>query len=171
MLVNGVLLVTITAVVLIGTIFPLLSDPLGGVRTSVGPGYYQRTAVPLAIAVLLVMGVTPALRAHDRTQALRRLAVPGGVALATVAVVGLLSRPGPAALTAFGAAAFVLTGLAAELAAGCDGPARTGDGAGSPGSSGTPESPWSRWASPDPRHTARTPNGPSAPESPCGWPT
>ncbi|WP_446213504.1 heme lyase CcmF/NrfE family subunit [Micromonospora sp. IBSANI012] len=117
-LVNGVLLVTIAAVVLIGTIFPLLSDSLGEVRTSVGPGYYQRTAVPLAIAVLLVMGVmgvTPALRARDRTQALRRLAVPGGVALATVAVVGLLSRPGPAALTAFGAAAFVLTGLTAEL--------------------------------------------------------
>ncbi|MGC5021310.1 heme lyase CcmF/NrfE family subunit [Micromonospora sp. DT47] len=114
-LVNGVLLVTIAAVVLIGTIFPLLSGPLGGVRTSVGPGYYQRTAVPLAIAVLLVMGATPALRVRDRTQALRRLAVPGGVALATVAVVGLLSRPGPATLTAFGAAAFVLTGLTAEL--------------------------------------------------------
>ncbi|SCF06633.1 cytochrome c-type biogenesis protein CcmF [Micromonospora coriariae] len=115
-LVNGVLLVTITAVVLIGTIFPLLSEPLGGVRTSVGPGYYQRTAVPLAIAVLLMMGVTPALRVRDRTQALRRLALPGAVALATVAVVGLLSRPGLPALTAFGAAAFVLTGVAAELA-------------------------------------------------------
>ncbi|MDH6464142.1 cytochrome c-type biogenesis protein CcmF [Micromonospora sp. A200] len=114
-LVNGVLLVTIAAVVLIGTIFPLLSGPLGGVRTSVGPAYYQRTAVPLAIAVLLVMGATPALRVRDRTQALRRLAVPGGVALATVAVVGLLSRPGPTTLTAFGAAAFVLTGLTAEL--------------------------------------------------------
>ncbi|MFF4875058.1 heme lyase CcmF/NrfE family subunit [Micromonospora sp. NPDC000668] len=115
-LVNGVLLVTIAAVVLIGTIFPLLSEPLGGVRTSVGPGYYQRTAVPLAIAVLLMMGVTPALRVRDRTQALRRLALPGAVALATVAVVGLLSRPGLPALTAFGAAAFVLTGVAGELA-------------------------------------------------------
>ncbi|SIM83080.1 heme lyase CcmF/NrfE family subunit [Micromonospora cremea] len=115
-LVNGVLLVTIAAVVLIGTIFPLLSEPLGGVRTSVGPGYYQRTAVPLAIAVLLMLGVTPALRVRDRTQALRRLALPGAVALATVAVVGLLSRPGLPALTAFGAAAFVLTGVAAELA-------------------------------------------------------
>ncbi|RZU75315.1 cytochrome c-type biogenesis protein CcmF [Micromonospora kangleipakensis] len=114
-LVNGVLLVTIAAVVLIGTIFPLLSGPLGGVRTSVGPDYYHRTAVPLAIVVLLAMGVTPALRGHDRTRALRRLAVPGAVALATVAVVGLLSRPGLPALTAFGTAAFVLTGLAGEL--------------------------------------------------------
>ena len=114
-LVNAVLLVAIAAVVLIGTIFPLLSGPLGGVRASVGPDYYQRTAVPLAVVVLLAMGVTPALRVRDRARALRRLVVPGGVALATVAVVGLLSRPGLPALAAFGAAAFVLTGLAGEL--------------------------------------------------------
>ncbi|GAA2706335.1 heme lyase CcmF/NrfE family subunit [Micromonospora olivasterospora] len=113
-LVNGVLLVTIAAVVLIGTVFPLLSGPLGGVRASVGPPYYERTAVPLAVAVLLVMGTLPAVTA--RAGGLRRLAVPGGVALTTVAAVGLLSRPGAAALTAFGAAAFVLTGVAAELA-------------------------------------------------------
>ncbi|RGC66750.1 Cytochrome c-type biogenesis protein CcmF [Micromonospora sp. MW-13] len=114
-LVNGVLLVTLAAVVLIGTVFPLLSGPLAGVRTSVGPGYYQRTAVPLAIVLLLAMGVTPALRAGGWTRAVRRLAVPGGVALATVAVVGLLSRPGLPALTAFGTAAFVLAGLVGEL--------------------------------------------------------
>ncbi|MEU8264040.1 cytochrome c-type biogenesis CcmF C-terminal domain-containing protein [Micromonospora sp. NPDC048999] len=111
-LVNGVLLVTIAAVVLVGTVFPLLSAPLG-VRAAVGPAYYQRTAVPLAIVVLLLAGVVPALR--DRARGLRRLAVPGGAALATVALVGLFSRPGLPALTAFGAAAFVLAGLAGQL--------------------------------------------------------
>lgn len=115
-LVHGVLLVTIAAVVLIGTILPLLTAPLTGTRSSVGPAYYQRTAVPLAVVVLLVMGVTPALRVRDRSAALRRLVVPAAAGLGTVALVGLLSRPGPAALTAFGAAAFVLTGLAGDLA-------------------------------------------------------
>ncbi|MEH0841989.1 cytochrome c-type biogenesis CcmF C-terminal domain-containing protein [Micromonospora sp. CPCC 205711] len=114
-LINGVLLVTIAAAVLIGTIFPLLSGPLGAARVSVGPDYYQRTAVPLAVVVLLVMGMTPALRVRDRAAAARRLVLPGGVALATVAAVGLLSRPGLPALTAFGAAAFVLVGLAREV--------------------------------------------------------
>ncbi|MGC3864271.1 heme lyase CcmF/NrfE family subunit [Micromonospora chersina] len=115
-LVHGVLLVTIAAVVLIGTILPLLTAPLTGTRSSVGPAYYQRTAVPLAVVVLLVMGVTPALRVRDRSAALRRLVVPAAAGLGTVALVGLLSRPGPAALTAFGAAGFVLTGLAGDLA-------------------------------------------------------
>ncbi|MGR6320226.1 cytochrome c-type biogenesis CcmF C-terminal domain-containing protein [Micromonospora soli] len=114
-LVNGVLLVTIAAVVLIGTVLPLLSGPLGGPRVSVGPDYYQRTAVPLAVVLLLVAGVTPALRVRDRAAAVRRLVLPTAAALATVAATGLLSRPGPPALAAFGAAAFVLAGLAGEL--------------------------------------------------------
>ncbi|TDC40569.1 heme lyase CcmF/NrfE family subunit [Micromonospora sp. 15K316] len=114
-LVNGVLLVTIAAAVLIGTIFPLLTEPLTGARTNVGPGYYQRTAVPLAVAVLLLAGVAPAVRrAGDRAVA-RRLVLPAVAALATVAAVGLISRPGLPALVAFGAAAFTLTGLAGQL--------------------------------------------------------
>ncbi|MEU5942997.1 cytochrome c-type biogenesis CcmF C-terminal domain-containing protein [Micromonospora sp. NPDC047548] len=124
-LINGVLLVTIAAAVLIGTVFPLLAEPLTGSRASVGPGYYQRTAVPLAIVLLLLMGVTPALRVRDRAEALRRLALPGAAALATVAVVGLLSRPGRPALTAFGAAAFVLAGAAGQLAGRRAGAARS----------------------------------------------
>jgi cytochrome c-type biogenesis protein CcmF len=123
-LVNAVLLVTIAATVLIGTVFPPLAEPLSGVRTSVGPGYYQRTAVPLAVVVVLLAGATPALRVRDRRAALRRLAGPGAVALATVAVVGLVSRPGPAVLAAFAAAAFVLTGLLTGVAGGHRRPGR-----------------------------------------------
>jgi cytochrome c-type biogenesis protein CcmF len=115
-LVNAVLLVTVTAVVLIGTVLPLLTEPLTGSRASVGAGYYQRTAVPLAVVVLLLAGLPPALRGRNPGEARRRLVLPGAAALGTVATVGLLSRPGPAALTAFGAAAFVLTGLVATRA-------------------------------------------------------
>ncbi|GIJ26396.1 cytochrome c biogenesis protein CcmF [Micromonospora qiuiae] len=117
-LVNAVLLGTVAAAVLIGTVLPLLAEPLTGARIGVGPGYYQRTAVPLAVVVLLLAGLPPALRSRNRHEAVRQLALPGAAALATVAAVGLLSRPGPAALTAFGAAAFVLTGLFAAGARG-----------------------------------------------------
>ncbi len=117
-LINATLLGTVAAAVLIGTVLPLLAEPLTGSRVGVGPGYYQRTAVPLAVVVLLLAGLPPALRSRTRADALRRLALPGAAALATVAAVGLLSRPGPAALTAFGAAAFVLTGLFAAGARG-----------------------------------------------------
>ncbi|MFI7427678.1 cytochrome c-type biogenesis CcmF C-terminal domain-containing protein [Micromonospora sp. NPDC049836] len=113
LLANAVLLVGVTAVVLIGTVLPLLAEPITGGRASVGAGYYHRTAVPLAVVVLVLAGLPPALRSRAGT--LRRLALPAAAAAATVAAVGLLSRPGTAALTAFGAAAFVLTGLLAAL--------------------------------------------------------
>ena len=68
-LVNAVLLVTVAAAVLIGTVLPLLTEPLTGTRASVGPGYYERTAVPLAVVLLLLAGVTPALWVRDRAAA------------------------------------------------------------------------------------------------------
>ncbi|SDZ20648.1 cytochrome c-type biogenesis protein CcmF [Micromonospora pattaloongensis] len=109
---NAALLLTIAATVLTGTVLPLLAEPVTGSRAAVGAGYYHRTAVPLAVLVLLLAGVTPALRVRGRAEALRRLVLPGAAGLATVACVGLSSRPGTAALTGFGAAAFVLAGLA-----------------------------------------------------------
>jgi cytochrome c-type biogenesis protein CcmF len=115
LLANAVLLVTITAAVLIATVFPLLAEPLSGTRTTIGPGFYQRTAVPLAVALLLVMGVAPAVAHRQHAEGARRLRLPGAAALATVAMVGLLSKPGLPSLIAFGAAAFVLVGLAAQL--------------------------------------------------------
>lgn len=127
LLANAVLLVTITAAVLIGTVFPLLAEPLSGTRTTVGPAYYQRTAVPLAVAVLLVMGVAPDVARRHGPEGLRRLRLPGCAALATVAVVRLVSKPDLAALTAFGAAAFVLVGLAGQVAARLPGIGRGGD--------------------------------------------
>lgn len=158
---------TIAAVVLIGTILPLLSAPVSGTGASVGPAYYQRTAVPLAVVVLLVMGVAPAVRVRDRSAALRRLAVPVGAGLGTVALVGLLSRPGLAALTAFGAAGFVLTGLTGRRLTGCGGPARTGDPAGSAGWPHMPGSPSSRSAWPDRRRTPGTRNRRCGSARPC----
>ncbi|MEV1289495.1 cytochrome c-type biogenesis CcmF C-terminal domain-containing protein [Micromonospora sp. NPDC049679] len=109
---NAVLLTTLTAVVLTGTVFPLVAQAVTGTRAAVGPPYFNRAAVPVAIAVLVLMAVGPLLRWRADTPAAlaRRLIVPAGAGLGTVAAVGLLSRPGPAALAAFGCAAFILAG-------------------------------------------------------------
>ncbi|GAB3137602.1 hypothetical protein GCM10027290_03610 [Micromonospora sonneratiae] len=114
---NTVLLTTLTAVVLIGTVFPLVAQALTGTRTAVGPPYFNRTAVPLMITLLVLMGVAPLLGRETRpvSETLRRLALPTCAALAVVTAVGLVSRPGPAALAAFGGAAFVVTGAARLL--------------------------------------------------------
>jgi cytochrome c-type biogenesis protein CcmF len=170
-LVNGVLLVTIAAVVLIGTVFPLLSEPLGGVRTSVGPGYYQRTAVPLAIAVLLMMGVTLALRVRDRRRRCGDSPYPAPWRSPPSPWWGCSAGPACPRSARSARRRSCSPAWPETWPAGCLAPAGTGDRAGPPDWSRTPGSPWLRWASRDPPRTGATPNEPSAPERRCGWPT
>jgi cytochrome c-type biogenesis protein CcmF len=123
---NRILLTTIAGVVLIGTMFPLIAEALTDTRVAVGPAYFNRAAVPLAVALLALMGLAPLLRPAGQPygELARRVAVPCGVALATVAVAGLLGRPGPMALAAFGATAFTLTTTTRALAGGLRQPGR-----------------------------------------------
>ncbi|MFC0531697.1 heme lyase CcmF/NrfE family subunit [Phytohabitans kaempferiae] len=113
---NAVLMVALAAVVLTGTLFPLLTQAVGGARTAVGQGYFNRAAVPVALAVLVLMGAAPYL-SDRRRRGTGRAGWAAAAGLATATAVGLLSRPGPAALAAFALAAFVLAGLALTAAA------------------------------------------------------
>jgi cytochrome c-type biogenesis protein CcmF len=114
MLGNAVLLVAITAIVLTGTLFPLLVEAVEGSQASVGPAYFDRSAVPVALVLLVLMGLAPVLR-PGRAASLRGVRVPAAAGLATVVVVGLLTRPGMPALAAFGLGAYVLAGLAGAI--------------------------------------------------------
>src|SRR3970282_1210416 len=85
-LVNNLLFVLFTFTVLLGTVFPLLVEALRGVQMSVGRPYFDRMAVPLGIALLLLMGVGPALPWGRATpQQVRQALVPPplGAALVT----------------------------------------------------------------------------------------
>ncbi|MFY1671474.1 heme lyase CcmF/NrfE family subunit [Plantactinospora sp. WMMB334] len=123
---NRILLSTIATVVLVGTVFPPIAEAVSGTAVAVGPVYYHRTAVPLSIALLTLMGLAvllPPTGARPAETA-RRVLGPAAAGLAVVAAVGLASRPGPMALAAFGCAGF---SLAATVAALCRG--RHGDAA------------------------------------------
>ena len=86
-LLNNLLLIGLTLTVLVGTLFPLFAEALNGARLSVGEPYFSTTAVPIALVLLFLMGVGPALpwRKTSRLLLRRRLLVPG-VATAVLAV-------------------------------------------------------------------------------------
>jgi cytochrome c-type biogenesis protein CcmF len=114
---NRILLTTIATVVLVGTVFPPIAEAVSGTAVAVGPVYYHRTAVPLSIALLTLMGLAvlvPSTGARPGETA-RRILGPAAVGLAVVAVVGLSSRPGAMALAAFGCAGFSLATTVAAL--------------------------------------------------------
>ena len=115
---NNVVLVGLALVILWGTLFPLISEALTGDRSSVGPPWFSRYTVPLAITLVLLSGLGPLLpwRRASRGRVGRMLAVPAGTAAATAGA-GLLLPPvsgSPRALALFAAAAFVFAAVAQE---------------------------------------------------------
>jgi cytochrome c-type biogenesis protein CcmF len=59
LLLNNVFLCASAATVLLGTLYPLALDVLGGERISVGAPYFEAVFVPLALPLLALAGLTP----------------------------------------------------------------------------------------------------------------
>jgi len=59
---NNVLLTVAAGSVLLGTLYPLIVDALGGAKLSVGPPYFNLVFVPLMAPAMFLMGVGPIAR-------------------------------------------------------------------------------------------------------------
>jgi cytochrome c-type biogenesis protein CcmF len=59
---NNVLLTVAAASVLLGTLYPLIVDALGGAKLSVGPPYFNLVFVPLMAPAMFLMGIGPIAR-------------------------------------------------------------------------------------------------------------
>ncbi|MCQ4252389.1 heme lyase CcmF/NrfE family subunit [Stutzerimonas stutzeri] len=65
LLVNNLLLVVATAMILLGTLYPLLLDAISGAKLSVGPPYFNAMFVPLVGALMVALGVGIMVRWKD----------------------------------------------------------------------------------------------------------
>jgi cytochrome c-type biogenesis protein CcmF len=119
---NNLVLVGLCFTIFWGTFFPLISEALTGRRSSVGPPWFDRYTVPLALLLVLLSGVGPVFSWRRSTAArLRRdlaapAAVAAGVLIALVAAGGIVRRPAAAAMFCF--AALVLAVVAQEFGRG-----------------------------------------------------
>jgi len=109
LLLNNLLLLCVTVVVLLGTLFPLLVQTLSGTEVSVGPPFFDRTAVPVLVVLLLLMAVGPSMswRGDTLTTVLSRLVVPACVGAVVVVTLSLLAPTGPLTTSALGLASVV----------------------------------------------------------------
>ncbi len=90
LVVNNLLLSVILGIVFIGTLYPLLAEALTGEKLSVGPPYFNAVAGPLALVLFALIGVGPLLRwRRDSRPLLRRVGIPAGVGMTTLAGVWL----------------------------------------------------------------------------------
>jgi cytochrome c-type biogenesis protein CcmF len=117
---NNLLLLAATAIILLGTAFPLVVEAVTGDQITVGGPYFRSALAPVFLLVLLLAGTAPLLpwRAVNRERAIRRLRVPVVAAALVVlgcAVAGLRDLY---AVAGFGLAALVLVANGQEIATG-----------------------------------------------------
>ncbi len=116
---NNLLLVTATATVLVGTLYPMALEGLTGEKISVGPPFFNMTFGPLMIPLLIALPVGPLLawKRGDFLGAMQRLSLAFLAALVAVVAVYAVEHRGPW-LAPFGIAlgVYVMAGAVIEWA-------------------------------------------------------
>ncbi|HEX3004271.1 MAG TPA: cytochrome c-type biogenesis CcmF C-terminal domain-containing protein [Angustibacter sp.] len=107
LLANNVLLVGLAVCVLAGTVFPLVADAVTGQQVSVGAPFYDRFAVPAALALLLLVVLAPAAAwdGEPAARLLHRALLPLAAGALVVLGLGLAGAHGVRAVLALGLAA------------------------------------------------------------------
>ena len=92
LLMNNVFLGTALVTVLLGTLYPLVLDAVGGGKISVGPPYYNRVFVPLMLPLLALVGAGAYARwkRDSLARLMRRLSPAAALALAVGAAAPML---------------------------------------------------------------------------------
>ncbi|HTU78844.1 MAG TPA: cytochrome c-type biogenesis CcmF C-terminal domain-containing protein [Solirubrobacteraceae bacterium] len=120
-LLNNLVLVGLVFVIIWGTYFPLISEALTGREASVGPPWFDRYTVPLALVLVLLSGIGPVIawRRATLANARRNFLVPIACALLTLVLLLSGFPPGvtskPLALAMFCCAAFAIASIGQEF--------------------------------------------------------
>jgi cytochrome c-type biogenesis protein CcmF len=116
-LANNLLFAAFAFIVLLGTVFPLLSQAINGQNISVGSPYFDRMTMPIVVALLFLMAVAPVLPWRKASAELlrQRLKWPACIAVVTVVACVALGVRGLNPLLAFGLGAFAAASAGRQL--------------------------------------------------------
>ncbi|MBM4265659.1 MAG: heme lyase CcmF/NrfE family subunit [Deltaproteobacteria bacterium] len=116
-LLNNLILVGIAFTVFWGTVFPVLSEWVRGVKITVGPPFFNRVNAPLGIALVFLMGVGPVIawRRASWTSLQRSFIGPVGAGVGTGLAALLLGAGNFYAIVAFSVSAFALATVGSEF--------------------------------------------------------
>ena len=116
-LLNNLLFVGLALAVFIGTVFPTVSEIVRGVQVALGASFFERVFTPLALPLVLLIGICPLLgwRQTSSGRLLRRLIYPGIMAVALAVALFVLGTTEPFALLSFTVCAFVASSILWEF--------------------------------------------------------
>ena len=117
-LLNNLVLVAMAFVVFWGTFWPLIAEALTGSRRALGPPWFDKYTVPLAIMLVLLSGIGPVIawRRATAANARRNFMAPIAAALGLGVVLALFGAAArPLALAMFICGAFVVVSVGQEF--------------------------------------------------------
>jgi cytochrome c-type biogenesis protein CcmF len=116
-LLNNLLFAAFAFVVLLGTVFPLLSEAINGQQIAVGEPYFDRMTMPIAVALLFLMAIAPVLPWRKASAELlrHRIQWPLTLGVATVVLCVAFGIRGLNPLLAFGLGAFAAGSAGRQL--------------------------------------------------------
>ncbi len=119
LLLNNLLLATAAATVLLGTLYPLILDTVGGPKISVGPPFFNATFVPLMVPLLVAVPIGSMLawkRGDLAGVTVRLLASAAATLVAVLLWLALHDFRASLALLGIGLGVWVIAGSLNELA-------------------------------------------------------
>src|SRR6266850_944956 len=128
-LLNNVLLVAAAFTVFFGTVFPLLSEAVRGVKVRVGMPFFNQVDVPLFLGLIFLMGVAPliAWRRASRESLKRNFLWPVALGIAAAAVFRLLGVRSTIAVLTLALVVFVTATITVDLVRATRARLRTGE--------------------------------------------
>ncbi len=119
-LMNNVLFLSAAFAVFLGTVFPVVSEVLAGRAINVGPPFFDHVVVPLALGIVLLMGIGPlvAWRRASAENLRRNFLAPGAAGVLTGCALLAAGMRAPGAVLAFALCGFVAGTVALEFARG-----------------------------------------------------
>jgi cytochrome c-type biogenesis protein CcmF len=114
---NNLLLVGIAFATFWGTVFPVISEAVRGIKITVGPPFFNKVNAPLGLALLFMTGVGPVIawRRASARNLRRSFVLPLGLGLLTGVVVFAAGYRNYYAVVCFSLAAFVLSTIFMEF--------------------------------------------------------
>jgi cytochrome c-type biogenesis protein CcmF len=114
------LLLAATAIILLGTAFPLVVEAVSGRPVTVGGPYFRSAITPVFLLLLLLAGTAPLLpwRSTNRSRALRRLRLPASAAASVMIATAFAGVHQSTAVAGFGLATLVFVSNGQEIVKG-----------------------------------------------------
>ena len=119
LLLNNLIMATAAAAVLLGTLYPLMLDAVGGDKVSVGPPFFNSVFIPLMLPMIAAMAIGPMLawKRADLKPVLARLWAAMIAAVLAMLAVWAWATDGPVmGVIGVGLAAWLFVGTLVELA-------------------------------------------------------